>query len=419
MRFDAVVVGLGYVGLPLARAAVSAGLSIAGLDVSSAVIGGLRSGRSHVDDVSDSAVAEMLQNGFFPTESPTVVSEADVVVVCVPTPLGDSGSPDLTAVKAAAYQVAGQLRSGTLVILESTTYPGSTEQDLLPILEESGKVGGVDFSLAFSPERVDPGNGAYGIENTPKIVGGLTQRCGMRAAGFYRRFVADVVMARGVREAEMAKLLENTYRHVNIALVNELAKVCHEMGIDIWDVIRCAATKPFGFQRFLPGPGVGGHCIPIDPNYLNYKVHADLGYRFRFVELAQEINSGMPAYVVERASRLLNHEQIALSGSRILLLGVTYKHDISDMRESPALAVCRALLGRGCRVSYHDPYVSEWTVDGVGIDRVVALETLKERFELVIVLQNHSAYSTLDLNAEQVLVLDTRGVHSGARVEKL
>ncbi|MFI0358024.1 nucleotide sugar dehydrogenase, partial [Actinomadura sp. 9N407] len=291
-------------------------------------------GHSHIDDVGDPEVGEMLAAGFTSSADENLLDSARTMIICVPTPLSDEGGPDLTAVKGAATTIARHLHTGDLVILESTTYPGTTDEVLRPLLEQgSGLVAGVDFHLAFSPERIDPGNPHYGVANTPKIVGGLTPGCAQAAAALYGKFVDQVVQAKGTREAEMAKLLENTYRHVNIALVNEMAVFCHELGIDLWDAIDCAATKPFGFQAFRPGPGVGGHCIPIDPNYLSYKVRS-LGYPFRFVELAQEINDRMPRYIVERAQQLLNTHGQALKNAHILLLGVTYKADIADQRET-------------------------------------------------------------------------------------
>src|SRR5262249_44506281 len=261
--------------------------------------------------------------------------------------------PDLSAVLEATDGVARHTRPGTLVVLESTTYPGTTEEGVRPRLEAAGWRVGVDLLLAFSPERIDPGNPRFGFRNTPKVLGGVTPTCADRAEAFYSRLVDVVVRARGTREAEMAKLLENTYRHVNIALVNEMAKFCQELDVDLWDVIRCASTKPFGFQAFYPGPGVGGHCIPIDPNYLSYKVRT-LGYPFRFVELAQEINNGMPAYVVRRVQDILNKHGKPVRGSTVLLLGVTYKPDIADQRESPSTAVARHLVALGAEVIYHD-----------------------------------------------------------------
>ncbi|HEX6470474.1 MAG TPA: nucleotide sugar dehydrogenase [Streptosporangiaceae bacterium] len=407
---DLVVIGLGYVGLPLVREACRAGLRVGGLDRDARVVAGLKAGRSHVDDVSDADVEEMLGTGFVPTEDEAILDGARTVVICVPTPLSEEGGPDLTAVRGASMAVAGHLSPGMLVVLESTTYPGTTEEVVRPVLETSGLVAGEDFHLAFSPERIDPGNPVYGLRNTPKIVGGLTAACASEAAAFYGKFVEKVVQAKGTREAEMAKLLENTYRHVNIALVNEMAVFCHELGIDLWDAIECAATKPFGFQAFRPGPGVGGHCIPIDPNYLSYKVRS-LGYPFRFVELAQEINDRMPRYVVERVQQLLNRDGRALKGAKILMLGVTYKADIADQRESPARPVARRLLRLGAELAYHDPFVRAWQVDGAdvphaGDDLAAALRAA----DLTIVLAGHSAYAPETLAANARLVFDTRGV---------
>ncbi|MFL6139022.1 MAG: nucleotide sugar dehydrogenase [Frankiaceae bacterium] len=414
---DLVVIGLGYVGLPLARGATGAGLAVAGLDASAAVVDGLNAGRSHVDDLTDDDVREMLAGGFRATGDPRVLAGAGTAVICVPTPLTRDGAPDLSAVRAAAATVAAHLREGMLVVLESTTYPGTTDEVVRPILETSGLVAGRDFHLCFSPERIDPGNSTYGLANTPKVVGGLTPACTDVAVALYGKFVEQVVVAKGTREAEMAKLLENTYRHVNIALVNEMAVFCHELGIDLWDVVSCAATKPFGFEPFRPGPGVGGHCIPIDPNYLSYKVRT-LGYPFRFVELAQEINGRMPAYVVRRAQDLLNDHGKPLRGSAVLLLGVTYKRNVSDQRESPARPVARRLLEQGAQVTYHDPYVAAWSVDGQPVRRAVELDAALPAADVAILLQDHDCYAGDALDGARLL-LDTRGRASGAGVVRL
>ena len=405
---DLVVVGLGYVGLPLAREAVRAGLRVVGLDRDERLVTALNSGVSHIGDIPDASVAAMLAAGFTASADERVLARAATVVICVPTPLGEDRGPDLTAVKAAATTVSRQLRPGALVVLESTTYPGTTEEIVAPILERSGLVAGRDFLLAFSPERVDPGNELYGIRNTPKVVGGLNPASGKAAAAFYGKFVDTVVEAKGTREAEMAKLLENTYRHVNIALVNEMVVFCHELGIDLWDSIACAATKPFGFQAFRPGPGVGGHCIPIDPNYLSYKVRT-LGYPFRFVELAQEINARMPRYVVERAHHLLNRAGKTLSGAKVLLLGVTYKPDVADQRESPSEPVASGLRRLGADLIFHDPYVTRWQVDGVPVARATDLARALEDADLTILLQNHADYGAPALGSGTGLLLDTRG----------
>lgn len=416
---DLVILGLGYVGLPLAQEASRAGMSVIGFDIDKTVVDTLNTGRSHVDDLSDDDIAEMLAYGFRPTTDESTIGEADVVVVCVPTPLSDDRGPDLSAVESAATAVSRHLRTGMVVILESTTYPGTTDEVVRPILEQSGLVAGHEFHLAFSPERIDPGNKEFGTHNTPKVVGGHTPACVERAAGFYERFVGTVVRTRGTREAEAAKLLENTYRHINIALVNEMARFCHELDIDLWDVIRAASTKPFGFQPFYPGPGVGGHCIPIDPNYLSHNVRAKLGYPFRFVELAQEINATMPAYVAHRAQNLLNDAGKATNGSTVLLLGVTYKPNIADQRESPAVPLARQLLALGAKVAYHDPYVTDWDVNGFSVTRADDLEEAVAEADLVMLVQNHAAYDADRLATMAQRFFDTRGVTTGVDAYRL
>jgi len=422
---NVVIIGLGYVGLPLAQEAIRAGLNVTGFDIKQSTVDGLNAGRSHVDDLSDAEIAEMVAGGFRATTDVTALTgdgltgngAPDVIVICVPTPLSESDGPDLTAVKDATETAARMLRPGGLIVLESTTYPGTTDEVVRPMLEKaSGLAVGIDFHLAFSPERIDPGNELYGMRNTPKVVGGLTPACTDAAAAFYGQVCDTVVKAKSAREAEMTKLLENTYRHVNIALVNEMAIFCHELGIDLWDAIRCAATKPFGFHSFQPGPGVGGHCIPIDPNYLSYKVRAELKHPFRFVELAQEINSRMPGYVVDRAAELLNTDAKPLNGAKVLLLGVTYKHDIADQRESPARPVARKLLQRGAVLSFHDPFVDSWQVDGHEVRRAAAPT---DPADLTILLQAHSAYDLADIAAKAHLLFDTRGKISGESVYPL
>ena len=410
MAVDAVVMGLGYVGMPLVHAAVRAGLDVVGFDVSRAVVDGLMDSRSHIDDLTDADVAEIRERGFQATADDAVLAEADAIVICVPTPLDDDSRPNVGAVESATRAIASRLTPGTLVVLESTTYSGTTEELVQPILEEgSGLRAGVDFHLAFSPERIDPGNPTYGLVNTPKVVGGITPASTQRAREFYGRFIETTVAAKGTREAETAKLLENTYRHVNIALVNEMAQFCHELGIDLWNAIDMAGTKPFGFQAFYPGPGVGGHCIPIDPNYLSYNVKSRLGYPFRFVELAQEINSSMPAYVVRRVQDMLNDDAKALRGARVLLLGVTYKPNISDRRESPAVPLAEALLEHGADLSYHDPAIAEWTISGQRIPRVEDALAAAPEADIVVVVQNHRGYDIDAIAGVSQRFLDTKG----------
>lgn len=410
MSVNLVVIGLGYVGLPLAQAAIQSGMTVVGLDVSPRVVNGLNGGVSHVDDLSNDDIQSMLAAGFTATTDAQVLATADVAVICVPTPLDDAGGPDLGAVRSAVSMVREHLHQGQIVILESTTYPGTTDEEVRPALETSGLIAGEHFHLAFSPERIDPGNAVYGIKNTPKVVGGVTSSSTTAAASFYRQFIDTVVEAKGAREAETAKLLENTYRHINIALVNEMARFCHELDIDLWDVINAAKTKPFGFHAFYPGPGVGGHCIPIDPNYLSYQVRAKLGYPFRFVELAQEINATMPAYVAQRIQDALNDESKAVRGSRILLLGVTYKPDIADERESPARPVAEALLAMGAEVLFHDPHVSNWNVAGTTKQVVPNLEQALAEADISVLLQSHSEYDVTALTRHARRIFDTRGV---------
>ena len=413
------VIGLGYVGMPLSQEACRSGLQVTGLDVSRVVLDGLGAGRSHVDDLTDDDVAAMQSAGFTVTDDPSCIASSDAVVICVPTPLSDDGTPDLGAVAGAATSIGENLRAGTLVVLESTTYPGTTGDFLRPILEEaSGLIAGVDFALAYSPERIDPGNPTYGFRNTPKIVGGLTPACTEVASAFYGRLVDTVVQTVGLREAELAKLLENTYRHVNIALMNEMAVFCHELGIDLWASIEAAKTKPFGFQAFYPGPGVGGHCIPIDPNYLSWIVRS-LGYRFRFVELAQEVSERMPAYVAKRVQDSLNAQRKAVNGSAIVLVGVTYKPNISDQRETPARPLAQLLLAMGADVRYVDPHVARFEVGGHDLEKVEDFHGEMRDADLVVLLQPHDAVLASGALAGARYVLDTSGFLVGDNVERL
>lgn len=415
---DLVVVGLGYVGLPLAREATRRRLRVAGLDVSEEVVAELNAGRSRVDDVSEVDMAEMLSAGFLATVDPSVVADADTTVICVPTPLRIDGTPDLNAIISASNVVRDYLHPGMLVVLESTTYPGTTEEVVLPILEEAGLVVGREYHLAFSPERIDPGNRVWGLRNTPKVVGGHTPECTTVAVRFYEQFVDTVVATKGTREAEMAKLLENTYRHVNIALMNEMLIFSRELGVDLWASIAAAKTKPFGFQAFYPGAGVGGHCIPIDPNYLSFKVRT-LGYQFRFVELAEDVNARMPGYVATRAMLLLNEHGKAVRGARIVIIGVTFKPNIADEREAPSRPLARQLLGMGADVAYADPYVERWVVDGSEVERIGDLRDGVATADLAIIVQPHDALDLELVVGAAPRVLDTSGRLSGQNVQRL
>jgi nucleotide sugar dehydrogenase len=404
------VFGLGYVGLPLIRACVNSGHTVVGFDIDEQKVSGLSAGKSHVGDVHDHEVADWLTRGFTPTTNVGDLTEIDVYIICVPTPLTKAGGPDLRAVESATRTIEERLEKERtpLVVLESTTYPGTTEDVVKPILEKNGLVAAQDFHLAFSPERIDPGNATWTFENTPKVVGGLTSECAEAASAFYEPITGGVVRTKGLKEAEMAKLLENTYRHVNIALVNELAKISHELDIDIWDVIDAAETKPYGYHAFRPGPGVGGHCIPIDPNYLSHRVKEELGQPFRFVELAQEINASMPSYVVMRVQHLLNEQGLALRGSRILLLGVSYKTGVADVRESPGIKVIEELVRLGAEVTFYDPRVLAINVDNRTRDGLRSLDRHDPETDCVVVMNCDAEFADFAAHFAGV-VLDTCG----------
>ena len=419
MTSSLTVVGLGYVGLPMALEACRVGMRVSGLDSDPSVASGLTAGLSHVDDIDSTDIAEMLTLGFNATTDPGCIGDSDVIIICVPTPLDKDRNPDLAAVKEAAITVAEHLQPGSLIVLESTTYPGTTEDMVQPLVEEkSGLTAGVDFNLVYSPERIDPGNPEWGLCNTPKIVGGLTSACTERGVQFYSQFVDTVVPTVGLREAEFAKLLENTYRHVNIALINEMAVFCHEIGIDLWASIDAAATKPFGFEAFRPGPGVGGHCIPIDPNYLSW-VAKRIGYRLRFVELAQEVSERMPAYVARRAQDALNRLMKPMNGSRIVIAGVTYKANVSDQRESPAKPVTAHLKAMGANVSFIDSHVDSFTVAGEEIPRIVDIGDVAKVADVLIILQAHNEFLDSRELGHVDCILDTSGKFFGDNVDRL
>jgi len=402
------VIGIGYVGLPLSLAFARTGFPVHGLDIDSRKVASLLEGASYVDDVSDAHVADLVNAGrFCPTSDPAILNQADVVVICVPTPYTKAKQPDLTCIYQAASMVVEHLHPGMLVVLESTTYPGTTQEVLQPLLEARGLICGRDFELAYSPERVDPGNPRFTLQNTPKIVSGVTKRATEMAVALYGRLAETVVPVSTPRVAEMAKLMENTFRHVNIGLANEMAILCGKLGIDIWEVIDAAATKPFGFMPFYPGPGVGGHCIPIDPYYFAWKVQEE-DSRARLIELAGDINDRMPDYVVEKVGDALNDRGKSLRGCRILVLGVAYKNNVGDVRESPALKVIQRLHRKGAAVEYHDPHVPMF-LNGAGPMYSTPLtEELVRQADCVIVLTAHRDLPYAMIAANASLVVDTR-----------
>jgi nucleotide sugar dehydrogenase len=420
---NVVVIGQGYVGLPMALRAAASGHSVTGLELNARTADNLNAGVSHIDDVSAEELAAGLQQGYRATTDKSCIAGADVVVVCVPTPLSADGGPDLSAVEATASTIGEYVTEGTLCILESTTYPGTTEEIFTPLITRDKLVVGEDVFIAFSPERIDPGNHIFGVKNTPKVVGGITGLCTEKASEFYSTFIDKVVSAKGAKEAEMSKLLENTFRHVNIALVNEMVRFCRDLDINLWDAIDAAETKPFGFMAFRPGPGVGGHCIPIDPSYLSHRVKAKLGYAFRMVELAEEINHAAPDYVAHRCWEMLNSEGKAANGAKVLLIGVAYKPNISDQRESPALPLAKKLVSWGVEISYFDSLVPTWApfgLEGESYRTVEDIADASSSADLIVLLQNHRDVDLGLLAQSAVPVLDTRGViDGGVSVERL
>ncbi|WP_149184937.1 nucleotide sugar dehydrogenase [Streptomyces sp. TRM49041] len=404
MPADLAVIGLGHLGLPLAQAATAAGVDTVGYDTDPRPVAELAAGRPPVDgSLTPSEIRRMLSSGFRPTTDTAELGRVRTAVICAPTPPGASRTPDLTAVADSARALAARLRPHTTVLLESPVHPGTTEDFLRPLLEQgSGLRAGRDFHLAYSPGRLDPGNrAAHGYAHTPKVIGGLTPACTESAATFYGRLTDKVVRARGPREAETVKLLETNFRHVNIALVNEMAVLCHELGVDLWDVIRCAETKPFGFQTFRPGPGVGGHGTPVD----TIGPHRPL----RLVEVANQINERMPQYVTQRCATLLNEHGKSVRGARVLLLGITYSPDLADRAGSPAPEIAQRLMDMGAAVSYHDPYVPVWRVRDLPVPRADSLYEAAAGADLTILLQHHRTYDLQGLAVKAQLLLDTRG----------
>lgn len=408
------VVGLGYVGLPLAAEAARHGIRVIGFDVDSGVVDSVNEGLSHIADLPGSEVAGARDRGLLEaTADMSRLGRCDAVSICVPTPLSKTRDPDISHVLAAAEAVATVLREGQLIVLESTTYPGTTREVVLPILRRSGLEPGTDFHLCFSPERVDPGNETWKTGNTPRIIGGVTPRCTEVGTAFYSRFVDDVVTVSSAEAAELAKILENAFRAVNIGLVNEMALIADRLGLDIWEVIEAAATKPFGFMKFTPGPGLGGHCLPVDPHYLSWKMRA-MDYRTRFIETASEINAEMPTFVVGKVRDALNGARKPVNGSRIVLLGVAYKTDVADVRESPAMDILELLERDGAEVLYHDPHVPEWpTRDGRVLRSQPFADGLLQGADAVVIVTDHSAFDAREIYRMSSILVDARNATAG------
>jgi UDP-N-acetyl-D-glucosamine dehydrogenase len=403
------IVGIGYVGLPLAAVFGAAGLRVTGVDASVERVAAINAGRSYIDDVPTEVVAQLHADGLLDaTTDFDVLAELDAISICVPTPLRKTRDPDISAIVAVTEQIAHRLRPGQMIVLESTTYPGTTREVILPRLESSGLTVGVDYFLAFSPERVDPGRTDWTTRNTPKVIGGVTPACLEIACALYETAIERVVPVSSPEVAEMVKLLENTFRAVNIGLVNEVLLMCDKLGLDVWEVIDAAATKPFGFMKFTPGPGLGGHCIPIDPLYLSWKLKT-LNYTARFIDLASEVNTEMPRYWVQKVQDALNDAGRAVKGSRVLVLGVAYKRDVDDVRESPALDIIHLLYEKGAQVTYHDPHVPEVHVEGLRLCSEPDLDEALSVADCAIIVTDHSVYDWQRVARYAQRVVDTRG----------
>jgi UDP-N-acetyl-D-glucosamine dehydrogenase len=420
------VIGLGYVGLPLAVETARSGFKTIGFDLSENVVAGMNRGQSHIKDISSATLEPLVKKGLIhATTDPKALAKCDAISICVPTPLNKIKDPDLSYIVAAAKTVRDVLRKGQLIILESTTYPGTTREVMLPVLEETGLKVGQDFFVCFSPERVDPGNEKWQTKNTPKVLGGITETCTKVGLALYDKVFDTMVEVESAEAAELVKVYENTFRMINIALANELAQACNKLGIDVWGVIDAAATKPFGFMKFTPGPGLGGHCIPLDPHYLAWKMRT-LSYTTRMIELASEINTEMPEYVVNQVAGVLNDNGIALSRSKVLVLGIAYKKDIDDLRESPALDIIQKLQEKGAAVSYHDPFCPQILDDGHTAIRGLPMFSQNltpkavEEADVVLVVTDHSNVDYKMVVDKARCIVDTRGItrkiHGKARV---
>ena len=418
------IIGLGYAGLPLAVGFAEAGFAVAGVDLRADRVEALRAGRSYIDDIADATLAPLVEGGRLRAAADyAALAAVDAITSCVPTPLSKTKAPDIGAIVGAIEALAPFLRPGQLVVLESTSYPGTTEELLKPVIEARGLTIGADVFLAFAPERVNPGDARFGTRNTPKLIGGITPACRDLAAALYATIVDEVVPVSSTMVAETAKLLENTFRAVNVALVNEVALMCQRLGVDVWEVIAAAATKPFGFMPFYPGPGLGGHCIPIVPHYLAWKLKT-LGYEARFIALADEVNSAMPAHVVGLVADALNDAAKPLRGSRVLLLGVTYKPDVADTRESPPVEVLRLLRAKGADAVYHDPHVPTLALDGAVLESVALDAAALRAADCVVIATDHRDYDWAWVAEHARLIVDTRNATAGlpapaARIVKL
>jgi UDP-N-acetyl-D-glucosamine dehydrogenase len=410
------VIGLGYVGLPLAVAFAESGLKIIGIDLDYYKVDQINRGQSYVEDIESSQIAQLIESGnLSATHRFKAIANVDAIIVCVPTPLTKGKTPDMSCITGSMEQISQFLQPGQLVVLESTTYPGTTEELILPLLTQDGYKVGEDFYLAFSPERIDPGRKDYTIRKTPKVIGGITPQCLEVAKALYSTVIEQVVPVSSTRAAEMVKLLENTYRAVNIGLINEIAIICDKLGLNVWEIIDAASTKPYGFNPFYPGPGLGGHCIPIDPQYLAWKLHT-LNYHFRFIEVAEAINFSMPQYVVNKVTNALNEVRKSIKGSKILILGVAYKANIGDLRESPALDVIELLIEKGAEISYNDPYVPHFKLADHEFTSV-PWENNLSNFDCVLIITNHALYDWERVAQESKIVIDTRNALKGISVD--
>ena len=416
-KYDVAVIGLGYVGLPLAIQATDSNLKVYGYDIDEEKVNSYNLGKSSIEDISDIELQKSLEKGLFLSSDPKYLSASETIVISVPTPLTDY-QPDLSYVRSAAETIANHITENQIIILESTTYPGTTIEVLIPVIEEISHLkAGVDFYAGYSPERIDPGNEKWNFKNTPKVISGINDESLAKIKTFYEKIIDQVVTVSGTKEAEMVKLLENTYRHVNIALINELAILCNMLEIDIWEVVNAAKTKPFGFESFRPGPGVGGHCIPVDPNYLSFKTR-QIGKPVRFVELAQEINNSMPSYVVSRLLEKMNLLEKPFKNSNILILGVAYKRDIGDIRESPAIGIIENLYDRGVNVKYFDPFVEKIIVNNQDVEREESLDNLNN-YDLILVHTAHTDFESFDFSKTKVPIFDATGSNHYKNAERI